>query len=59
MSQISKIDQNLIIKKIDKETINIQVLDNEMLASIVGEFNKNLTKLETLTNSRIFFRGKS
>ncbi len=59
MSQISKVDQNLIIKKIDKETINIQVLDNEMLASIVGEFNKNLTKLETLTNSKIFFRGNS
>ena len=39
MSEISKLDQNLIVKKIDKETINIQVLNNEVL-SIVGQFDK-------------------
>ena len=59
MSEISKLNHNLNIKKIDKETINIQVTDNEMLLSIVGEFDKNLKDLERLTNTNIFFRGNS
>ncbi len=59
MSEISKLNHNLNIKKIDKETINIQVTDNEMLMSIVGEFDKNLKDLERLTNTNIFFRGNS
>ena len=42
MSEISKLDQNLIIKKIDKETVHIQVTDNQMLMSIVGQFDQNL-----------------
>ena len=29
MSEISKIDQNLIIKKIDNETVNVVITDNE------------------------------
>ena len=56
MSQISKTDQKLLVKKIDKKTINIQIFDNDMLASIVGEFNKNLIEIEKLTNSKIFFQ---
>ena len=59
MSEISKLNHNLNIKKIDKETINIQITDNEMLMSIVGEFDKNLKDLERLTNTNIFFRGNS
>ena len=31
MSEISKLDQNLVIKKIDNETFNIQINDNDML----------------------------
>ena len=42
MSEISKLEQNLIIKKIDNETTNIQVTNNEMLISIVGQFDQNL-----------------
>ena len=42
MSEISKLDQNLIIKKIDEETVNLQITDNEMLMSIVGQFDQNL-----------------
>ena len=42
MSEISKLDQNLILKKIDKETVNIQITNNEMLMSIVGQFDQNL-----------------
>ena len=59
MSEISKLHQNLLIKKVDKETINIQINDNEMLMSIVGQFDQNLKDLEKLTNCNIFFRGNS
>ena len=59
MSEISKLEQKLSIKKIDKETINIQILDNNILLSIVGEFNTNLLQLEKLTKTTLFFRGNS
>ena len=59
MSEISKLDQVLIIKKIDKETINLQIADNEMLMSVVGQFDQNLKDLEKITNTKIFFRGNS
>ena len=45
MSKISKLDQNIIIKKIDKETVNVQVSDNEMLMCLVGQFDQNLKEL--------------
>ena len=59
MSKISKLDKNLIIRKIDSETINIQITNNTMLMSIVGQFDQNLKELEKLTNTVIFFRGNS
>ena len=59
MSEISKIDQDLIIKKIDSESINIQINNNEMLMSIVGQFDLNLKELSKLTKTNIFFRGNS
>ena len=59
MSELSKLNQKLNIKKIDKETINIQILDNNILLSIVGEFNANLAELEKLTDTTLFFRGNS
>ncbi len=59
MSEISKLDQNLVIKKIDSETVNLLVADNEMLMSIVGEFDQNLKDLAKLSNTVIFFRGNS
>tara|TARA_B100001093_G_C26826753_1_gene1014385 strand:- start:1279 stop:2283 length:1005 start_codon:yes stop_codon:yes gene_type:complete len=59
MSEISNLEQNLIIKKIDTETINVQINDNVMLMSIVGQFNQNLKELEKLTDTKIFFRGNS
>jgi phosphate starvation-inducible PhoH-like protein len=59
MSEISKAEQKLIIKKIDKETLNIQILDNNILPLIVGQFNENLKKLEKLTKTTLFFRGNS
>ncbi len=59
MSKIENLDQNYSIKKIDKETINIKVHNNDILASVVGEFNSNLNELEKLTKTKIFFRGNS
>ena len=59
MSEISKIDQNLIIKKIDNKTVNLQIIGNEMLMSIVGQFDQNLKDLSKLTDTNIFFRGNS
>jgi phosphate starvation-inducible PhoH-like protein len=59
MSEISKLQKKLVIKKIDKETLNIQILDNNILSLIVGEFNENLKQLEKLTQTTLFFRGNS
>ena len=59
MSEISKLDQNLLIKKIDKETVNVQITDNQMLMGIVGQFDQNLKELSKLTKTNIFFRGNS
>ena len=59
MSEISKLEQNLIIKKIDNKTVNIAINDNEMLMSIVGQFDLNLKSLSKLTNTDVYFRGNS
>ena len=59
MSEISKLDQNLIIKKIDNETLNLQINDNETLMAIVGQFDQNLKELSRVTTTNIFFRGNS
>ena len=59
MSEISKLDQNITIKKIDNETVNLQIIDNEMLVSLVGQFDQNLKELSKLTSTNIFFRGNS
>ena len=59
MSEITKLEQNLTIKKIDKETINISINDNEMLMAIVGQFDQNLKSLSKLTNTDVYFRGNS
>ncbi len=59
MSEISKLEQILTIKKIDKETVNISINDNEMLMSIVGQFDQNLKNLAKLTTTDVYFRGNS
>ena len=59
MSEISKLEQNLINKKIDKETVNISINNNEMLMAIVGQFDQNLKNLSKLTNTDVYFRGNS
>ena len=59
MSEISKLQQNIIIKKIDSGTVNISIANNEMLMSIVGQFDQNLKNLSELTNTDVYFRGNS
>tara|TARA_B100000767_G_C19745165_1_gene528140 strand:- start:271 stop:1275 length:1005 start_codon:yes stop_codon:yes gene_type:complete len=59
MSEISKLEQTLIIKKIDRETSNIKILDNNILLSILGPFNINLIELEKQSKVKLFFRGNS
>jgi len=59
MSEIGKLEKNLIIKRIDNKTANIQIIDNEMLVLIVGQFDQNLKNLSKLTNTDVFFRGNS
>ena len=59
MSEISKLRENLIIKKIDNETMNISINNNEMLMAIVGQFDQNLKNLSKLTSTTVYFRGNS
>ena len=59
MLEAKNLNKEISIKKIDKETSNIKIFNNDILSSIVGEFNKNLIKIERLTNTKIFFRGNS
>ena len=56
MSEISKLDNDLVIKKIDHETVNVQINDNEMLMAVVGQFDQNLKNLSKLTDTNIFFK---
>jgi phosphate starvation-inducible PhoH-like protein len=59
MSELSKLKQDLIIKKIDNKTVNVSINNNEMLMSIVGQFDQNLKQLSKLTETDIYFRGNS
>ena len=59
MSEISKLEQNLIIKKIDNETVNVSIGNNEILMAIVGQFDQNLKNLSKITNTDVYFRGNS
>ena len=55
MSEITKIDQGLKIKKIDGETVNLQISDNEVLLSVVGQFDQNLKDLSKLTSTTVSY----
>ena len=59
MLEINKLEQNLIIKKIDNETKNILIVNNDILMSIAGQFDQNLKNLSKLTSTNVFFRGNT
>ena len=55
MLEAKNLNKEISIKKIDNETSNIKIFNNNILSQIVGEFNKNLIKIEKLTKTKIFF----
>ncbi len=59
MLEAKNLEKNILIKKIDSETLNVKIFNNKMLMAIVGEFNVNLSELEKITNTKLFFRGNS
>ena len=59
MLEAKNLNKEILIKKIDNETANIKIFNNNILMSIVGEFNKNLLEIEKLTKTKLFFRGNS
>ena len=59
MSELSNLQHTLNLKKVDKETINISINDNEMLMAIVGQFDQNLKYLSKLSGADVFCRGNS
>ena len=59
MLEAKSLDKEISVKKIDNETINVKIFNNDILMSIVGEFNKNLIQLEKLTKTKLYFRGNS
>ena len=59
MLEAKNLNKEISIKKIDNETSNIKIFNNNVLMAVVGEFNKNLIKIEKLTNVKLFFRGNS
>ena len=53
MLEAKNLDKEISVKKIDNETVNIKILNNDILMSIVGEFNKNLIQIEKLTKTKL------
>ena len=55
MLEAKNLEKQILIKKIDNETLSIKIFDNKMLMAILGEFNTNLAELEKLTDTKLFF----
>ena len=59
MLEAKNLDKEISVKKIDNETANVKIYNNDILMAIVGEFNKNLIQIEKLTKTKLYFRGNS
>jgi len=57
--EINKLNKNYLIKKLDQETINLKILDNDTLLALSGTFNSNLKDIENITGTSIYSRGNS
>ena len=53
------LDSSLKFVYSDNNTISVIFHDNSLLMGVVGEFNKNLKKLEKITGSKLYSRGNS
>ena len=58
-STLKKISSDLKFVYSDNDSISVVFQNNDLLMGVVGEFNSNLTELERLTNTNIYFRGNS
>ncbi len=54
-----KLNNNLKFVYSENNAISIIFPNNELLMGVLGEFNKNLKELESITGSTIHFRGNS
>ena len=43
MLEAKNLEKQILLKKIDNQTLNIKIFDNKLLLAIVGEFNNNLS----------------
>ena len=61
MSGITKknIDPSLKFVYSENNSLSVIFHDNDLLMGVVGEFNKNLQKLEKITNCSLYSRGNS
>ena len=61
MSSILKKNVNSSLKFVysDNNSLSVIFHDNDLLMGIVGEFNKNLKKLEKITQANLYSRGNS
>ena len=61
MSSITKkkIDRSLNFVYTDNNTLSVIFHDNDLLMGVVGEFNKNLQKLEKIAKCSLYSRGNS
>jgi len=61
LSSILKKNINSSLKFVysDNNSLSVIFHDNDLLMGIVGEFNKNLKKLEKITQANLYSRGNS
>ena len=61
MSSLNKknFDSSLKFVYSDNDSLSVIFHDNDLLIGVVGEFNKNLKKLEKITGSSLYSRGNS
>ena len=58
-TQTKKINSTLKFVYSENDTLSVIFHDNDLLVGVVGEFNKNLKELETITNTSLYSRGNS
>ena len=57
MLEAKNLDKEISVKKIDNETLNIKIFNNDVLMAIVGEFNKNLKQIEKALRIKVLQNG--